>query len=404
MLNLFDQPWLLRVRGRLPRLWIPLGSAAAVIAVVVALIVSSGSDSSTRQRVASGAKDHASATTTTGVGGIVVPVQGGIGGPAPTVSSRGTTPTTSNKVAPPAPARNGGVAQPPAPLAVTRYSLNGRVYVGLTMGPDGNMWTVGWLNVLRITPAGDVTNFPYRTSINGNGIPAAITVGPDGNLWFTEWSGDKIGRMTPSGALTEFPASAGYGITAGPDGAVWYSEVPSGPGWNSATKGIGRITTSGDVTTFPTTSEPLGITRGSDGNLWFAESNSHVGRITPVGAITEYPTQHPSRGVALGPDRNVWFQSDYFTGTFGRVTPAGVVKEFDGAGGSSWATAITAGPDGNLWSVDQAGHVFRIDPTGNVTTFVNPGGTQQYGIAKGPGGTLWITDDHGVAVFKPPAT
>ena len=35
---------------------------------------------------------------------------------------------------------------------------------------------------------------------------APITSGPDGNLWFTEPTG-MIGRLTPLGALTEFPVS-----------------------------------------------------------------------------------------------------------------------------------------------------------------------------------------------------
>jgi virginiamycin B lyase len=54
----------------------------------------------------------------------------------------------------------------------------------------------------------------------------AITVGPDHNLWFTEADGNKIGRITPSGSITEFPvlASGLYGITAGPNGNLWFTE------------------------------------------------------------------------------------------------------------------------------------------------------------------------------------
>ena len=36
------------------------------------------------------------------------------------------------------------------------------------------------------------------------------------------------------------------------------------------------------------------------------------------------------------------------------------------------------------------------------TTFRNSAGYGQQGIASGPGGTLWITDDKGVVVFTPP--
>jgi hypothetical protein len=34
--------------------------------------------------------------------------------------------------------------------------------------------------------------------------PESIALGPDGNLWFTEMAASKIGRITPSGAISEF--------------------------------------------------------------------------------------------------------------------------------------------------------------------------------------------------------
>jgi virginiamycin B lyase len=62
--------------------------------------------------------------------------------------------------------------------------------------------------------------------------------GPDGALWFTEQAGNKIGRITPAGAITEFsiptPGAAPLFITAGPDGALWFVE--------SNVNKIGRIT------------------------------------------------------------------------------------------------------------------------------------------------------------------
>jgi virginiamycin B lyase len=60
------------------------------------------------------------------------------------------------------------------------------------------------------------------------GRSQATSPGPAGNLWFTEFNGNKIGRITPQGAITEFPVptanSAPNGITAGPDGSVWFTE------------------------------------------------------------------------------------------------------------------------------------------------------------------------------------
>ena len=55
-----------------------------------------------------------------------------------------------------------------------------------------------------------------------------IVAGPDGNLWFTDYSFNRIGRITPTGAITAFPLpihnSNPWGIAAGPHGTLWFTE------------------------------------------------------------------------------------------------------------------------------------------------------------------------------------
>src|SRR5947208_6084098 len=56
-------------------------------------------------------------------------------------------------------------------------------------------------------------------------------------------------------------------------------------------------------------SQPIAITLGPDGNLWFTEQNtSRIARITPGGAITEFRTPSESfpGDIAPGPG-GVWF-------------------------------------------------------------------------------------------------
>src|SRR5258706_5459586 len=71
------------------------------------------------------------------------------------------------------------------------------------------------------------TEFPVPTAMS---VPAGITQGPDGALWFTEASVSKIGRISTAGVVSEFPTpTAGAGsplgaITQGPDGALWFTE------------------------------------------------------------------------------------------------------------------------------------------------------------------------------------
>ena len=83
--------------------------------------------------------------------------------------------------------------------------------VGITAGPDGNLWftEIGGNRIGRITPTGTVTEF--SSGITAGSEPLGITAGPDGNLWFTEIGGNRIGRITPTGTVTEFST----GITAG---------------------------------------------------------------------------------------------------------------------------------------------------------------------------------------------
>jgi virginiamycin B lyase len=74
-----------------------------------------------------------------------------------------------------------------------------------------------------------------------------------------------VGRITPSGAATEFslsPVSSPRGVTAGPDGALWFTE--------SGVSVAGRITTSGSISEFLVATFPHGIALGPDGALWLA--------------------------------------------------------------------------------------------------------------------------------------
>ncbi len=76
---------------------------------------------------------------------------------------------------------------------------------GITAGPDGNLWFteegtiqngkfIGGNQIGRITPSGIITEFALPTANSG---PTGITAGPDGNLWFTEFNGNKIGWISP---------------------------------------------------------------------------------------------------------------------------------------------------------------------------------------------------------------
>jgi hypothetical protein len=94
---------------------------------------------------------------------------------------------------------------------------------------------------LSITPSFDARRYTAATLRF-----RAITTWPDGALWFTETDAQKIGRITTTGLITEFATSSGGGpggITTWPDGALSFTDFFDNK--------IGRITTTGLITEFP---------------------------------------------------------------------------------------------------------------------------------------------------------
>ena len=296
--------------------------------------------------------------------------------------------------------------------------------------------TYVWELITTTYVAGTFKEFPLTTG----STPTQIVEGPDGNLWFTEQGSDKIGRMTPTGTLTEFPIPNSnvmpYGITNGPDGNLWFTNFPAG----SATAGaIGRVTTAGVITLF--TAEglqvPLGITAGPDGNLWFVDAVSQaIGFSTTSGSITEFAiTPNPTsalREITTGPDSNLWF-TDQGDNMIGKMSTTGAFKEYPAAAGSQPTGILTrsgslligepgtanigestttgsiteiSGPVGStprLLVKDALGDVWFNDPglntlgklVGSLVTETNPIPTANAypdGITVGPGGTIWFTE------------
>ena len=65
------------------------------------------------------------------------------------------------------------------------------------------------------------------------GSPIGITAGPDGNVWFTATTSqgmpDQVGRITPTGAISEFPLSRSFFLLQTPGGSLQDRMAISGP-------------------------------------------------------------------------------------------------------------------------------------------------------------------------------
>ena len=118
--------------------------------------------------------------------------------------------------------------------------------------------------------------------------------------------GDKIGRITPSGTVTEFPVPTAngspYGITTGPDGNLWFTEGRQQDRPDHPERHDHRVPDSHSPS-----APPSGITAGRDGNLWFTEEAAgKIGRITPSGQISEFSVPTPESqpdGITATPRR-----------------------------------------------------------------------------------------------------
>lgn len=194
----------------------------------------------------------------------------------------------------------------------------------IAAGADGRLWftTLG-PDVGSIDTGGSVTLHP--TGLVAGTATHAITAGPDGNLWFTSGDGlggtDRLNRIAPSGVPTLGIVVSGDralgGLASGPDGNVWLARP------DDAT--ILRVTPTGAITAFPAPGATT-IAPGPDGNLWFAAGDA-IGRITPGGVVTRFRKglSGPVLEIADGPG-GLWFTDG--DGRLGRITTAGRVSEF----------------------------------------------------------------------------
>jgi virginiamycin B lyase len=258
-----------------------------------------------------------------------------------------------------------------------------------------------------------------------------IATGSDGALWFTQSGVGRIGRVATNGAISEFPipggSETGLGeIVAGSDGALWFTEFRSGDA------AIGRITTAGAFSEFPLPAHTTAVSlaAGPDGNLWISEeradpatslSTGLIGKLSPAGALVEFALPTPlfhipgtplPGAITAGPDGALWFLENTPGSLLGRITTDGKFTEFTGPNNSSlsWNAALTTGPDGNLWvtfstligagiqRVTTAGVVigsFDLPNLGSNYSGIGAAGTGVLApshMTSGPDGNVWFSE------------
>jgi len=280
------------------------------------------------------------------------------------------------------------------PYGITLDSSNGVWFTELAGNKIGRLTSASDSAASALPGAMQAVTITEYTIPTADSLPSDIALGPDGNLWFTEYAGNRIGRITPAGVITEYPlpaSSAPIAITVGPDGNLWFCEE----GGNR----IGKMNTSGTLLAeydVPTANSGLNdIVAGPDGALWFTEyEGQKIGRITPGGTITEYTAGAKVFGIAPGPDGNLWF-TETIADRVGRITPTGSISEFDLPGDANGPEGITAGPFNSLWVVASfSNKILHVLPSGAVpSTYAIPtSASVAVMIAADGNGHLWFTE------------
>lgn len=166
---------------------------------------------------------------------------------------------------------------------------------------------------------------------------------------------------------------------------------------------------------------PLQITVGGDGNIWYTDGGSDVYRMASSGASIGQTTGFEATqggspdGIVLGPDGNIWFTEGQ-SGEIGRVNYVGgccSITEFELPSQASQPDpdGIIRGPDGALWFTEPGiNEIGRLNPSQvaagtsqGITEYPVPGATigQTGGgnvaeaadsITTGPDGDLWFTE------------
>ena len=255
------------------------------------------------------------------------------------------------------------------------------------------------VSLAQAAPIGTLKQFRIPTA---NGNPAEITQGSDGNFWFTEShvnppqsDNHHVGRVTPSGAITEFLVCQ----------FCFPSDIVQGPGdvlyFTKSDPGLGRIATTGTV--LPDVVPPNTAANGNGvaafGNdVYFAAFNTNsIWRYNAVsGAFTEFAIPTPGAipyDVATAADGTVWF-TEFGADKLGRLSPAtGVVTEVSVGDGPNGPRGIAIATDGKVWFTRRFDNaVGFFDPaTNGVTEFaLAPGGGPE-GIAAAADGSVWFT-------------
>ncbi len=283
--------------------------------------------------------------------------------------------------------------------------------------------------LLRIAPSGKVSgpfrppNDPYDPNAAGRSgwEVFGLAPGPGGSAWFSSGYGlvcdvSAAGQMrcarTPAG-MRERGSTRTSTIVEGAEGNMWMLQDVRASAGAPDQASIARITPSLQISEYELPVDvlappPLGLVR-TNGELWFgslALNTGGIGYITASGTITSYPLlpeaiTSPMAAIATS-GGVVYYVAGYREERLLRVAPDGeqslVIK-------APTSLDPVATPDGSVWALGQEGKagigygssqpgaIYHVDPNGTLTTYALTGRFALSDFATGLNSLVWALAD-----------
>jgi uncharacterized repeat protein (TIGR03803 family) len=293
-------------------------------------------------------------------------------------------------------------------------------YAGVVQGADGNFYGTteygGAYNggtIFRIAPCGTLTtlhSFCAEYRCPDGGMPTATLVqARDGDFYGTTTSGGITGpfayggtvfRITPSGKFTtlyRFCSQSGCedgaypyaGLVQAADGNLYGTTVNGGNYGCYGILGCGtvfKITPDGALTTLHTFcpnnvctdgAQPYGgLVEGTDGNFYGTTYTGGLGGANDAGTVFK-----------MTPDGTLATLYNFCSVTVGSVCKDGLYSKatlVQAVNGDLYGTTLQSGSKGS-------GTVFKLTPSGTLTTLSNLPSSDSAGLAQGTDGDLYGT-------------
>ena len=275
--------------------------------------------------------------------------------------------------------------------------------------------------------------FYYGANLIGTTGATAIATLPSGTSYVADYCHNTIRKVTSTGVVTTFAGAAGVigakdgtgqaalffqpaGLVLDPSGNLFVADY-----YNAL---IRKITPGGVVTTVAgqtphsghadgsaaqaTFCVPFGVVADAAGNLYVTDTFNYVIRkITPAGSVTTLAGISGTPGFANGPGQSATFAypqniaidtdgnlyvTDLLNQAVRKVTPAGVVSTFVGAGFFTQPEGVAVDAAGNVYITDHNG-IYEAGPSGGAAVKIAAlSGASAITVA--PSGTLYITAGH----------